>query len=228
MKKFIYLFLILTSVFSYIFFNKEETFILKESIYMEREVIKEKDLTVFNERKSVNEDYIGEIIIEDLINEYVVQTVDNEFYLKHDFYKNEFSQGSIFLDYRNSLDDQNLIIYGHYVYKDETSKFSLLHLLKEEENYEKYKNIKLDLGYEVREYVVSKVYYYDMDSDKLIYFLTNYSNEELNSYLNSVDEVKFYDTGVEISIGDKFLTLQTCVRNRNDLRLIILAKEIEK
>jgi hypothetical protein len=104
----------------------------------------------------------------------------------------------------------------------------LLHLLKEEENYEKYKNIKLDLGYEVREYVVSKVYYYVMDSDKLIYFLTNYSDEDLSSYISSVDEVKFYDTGVEIGTGDKFLTLQTCVRNRNDLRLIILAKEIEK
>lgn len=235
MKKFIYLFFILFCIlvgyFLFINFSREEIIARQASnqVKIKREpiVIEEiVDLTKFNENKAINSDYLGDMKIENLIDEHFVQTIDNEYYLSHDFNKNEFSQGTVFLDYRNSLDDQNIILYGHYVYKDENAMFSPLHLLKEEENYEKYKNIKLDFGNEVKEYVVSKVYYYMMGSETLIYYNTNYSDEDLNKYLSYVDESKFYDTGVEIGKGDRFLTLQTCVRNRDDLRLIIVAKEI--
>ncbi len=193
----------------------------------ETPIVEVKDLTVFNERKAINSDYIGELKIEGLLNEYVVQTVDNEYYLHKNFNKEEYSSGSVYMDYRNTMDDQNLILYGHYVYKDESKIFGPLHLLKEKENYELYKNISIDFGEETRNYVVSKVFYYVMDSKTLIYYLTNYTSEELTNYLNAVKAVEFYDTGVEINDGDKFLTLQTCVRKRDDLRLIIVAKEVE-
>ena len=40
-------------------------------------------------------------------------------------------------------------------------------------------------------------------------------------------EIEFYNTGIEITPVDRFLTLQTCVENRDDLRLIVIAKEVE-
>ena len=51
----------------------------------ETPIVEVKDLTVFNERKAINSDYIGELKIEGLLNEYVVQTVDNEYYLHKNF-----------------------------------------------------------------------------------------------------------------------------------------------
>ena len=99
----------------------------------ETPIVEVKDLTVFNERKAINSDYIGELKIEGLLNEYVVQTVDNEYYLHKNFNKEEYSSGSVYMDYRNTMDDQNLILYGHYVYKDESKIFGPLHLLKEKE-----------------------------------------------------------------------------------------------
>ena len=63
--------------------------------------------------------------------------------------------------------------------------------------------------------------------DKVNKTNNHYTKEELTNYLNAVKAVEFYDTGVEINDGDKFLTLQTCVRKRDDLRLIIVAKEVE-
>ena len=38
----------------------------------------------------------------------------------------------------------------------------------------------------------------------------------------------FIDSGVDFDLNDHLLTLQTCVRNREDLRLIVVSKEIER
>ncbi|MGL4797173.1 MAG: sortase domain-containing protein, partial [Paraclostridium sp.] len=43
----------------------------------------------------------------------VVQSKDNEYYLSKDFYNQDSSSGSIFMDYRNKFDDKNIILYGH-------------------------------------------------------------------------------------------------------------------
>ncbi|NLC96457.1 MAG: class B sortase [Erysipelotrichaceae bacterium] len=186
------------------------------------------DLSYYSENKEINNDYIGDLKIDGLINQKVVHTTDNEFYLNHNFEKEYFSQGSVFMDYRNTLEDQNIILYGHYVYKDETAMFSPLHLLKDINNYEEYKYIFLNLGEEVRKYKISKVYYYIMGSQNLIFYETNYSESEFENYMKYVDKAVFYDTGVQMSNDDSFITLQTCVRNRDDLRLIIIGKRIEE
>lgn len=66
-----------------------------------------------------------------------------------------------------------------------------------------------------------------MGNDNLEYFHTYYEPEQLKEYLSSLDEKEFYDTNVDITSSDNFLALQTCVRDRDDLRLIVIAKEIE-
>ena len=58
--------------------------------------------------------------------------------------------GSIFMDYRNVLSDQNLIIYGHYfstLYDkdvDRVKAFTPLEKLLDESNYKKNSKIKND------------------------------------------------------------------------------------
>lgn len=181
----------------------------------------------FSSYKKINPEYLGELSFDSgLIVEKAVQTTDNEKYLNYAWNLEQSSHGSVYLDYRNKLEDQNLIFYGHYVYADESLIFGPLHELIKQENYEANKNITLRLENEERHYVVTNVYYYEMNSETLKYYHPNYDEEYFETYINAVKEKQFYDTKEELSFDDNWITLQTCVRDRNDLRLIVLAKQI--
>ncbi len=61
-----------------------------------------------------NDDIIAKIEIENTdFSSVVLQAEDNEFYLDHDLSGKPDGMGSTFLDYRNVLTDQKLLIYGH-------------------------------------------------------------------------------------------------------------------
>lgn len=177
--------------------------------------------------REINDDFVGIVRIGNLIEEKVVQSDDNKEYLRLDFEKNYYRKGTVFMDYRNTLDDQNIILYGHYVYYDETSMFSPLHQLKEEENYEANQWIELELENEIRTYQIVAVFYYDLEAVMPQYFHTVYSEDVFAKYLQDIQNAEFYDTGADISSESRLLSLQTCVRNRDDLRLIVLAKQID-
>lgn len=124
------------------------------------------------------------------------------------------------------MSDQNLIIYGHFVYADESLMFGPLTQLKEESAYEANKTITLSLENETREYLITDVFYYVMDSETLQYYYTTYDADYFKTYYAAVKDADFYDTGESLTADDHWLTLQTCVRNRDDLRLIVLAKQV--
>lgn len=187
------------------------------------------ELIDWEKKYEINPEFKGQIKFESqLLKEEVVQGQDNEKYLGLSWDLEETSQGSVFMDYRNKLEDQNIILYGHYVYKDENAMFGPLHQLTEEENYEKNKYIELEIEKERRKYEIAYVYYYEMGNPMMEYFHTNYDKEYFEVYKGKLEEQAFYETGVDIKMEDKLLTLQTCVRNRDDLRLIVVAKEISR
>lgn len=166
------------------------------------------------------------------------------------------AEGTCFLDassaYKKSdlsLEDKNITIYGHYVYPylnpDRSHKFTPLHLLKEKENYEKNKYVDLLLADEVRRYIVSDVFYVNLLYDEeekaylytekeMQYYLPAFESEYLTTYKEAIkNNIKKYETGlssetskIDISTDDQLLTLQTCVENRDDLRLIVICKEV--
>ena len=57
----------------------------------------------------------------------VLQYTDNSYYLNHDFHHHYNTAGWIFMDYRNKLDDQNIVIYGHH--RRDGSMFGSMDLL---------------------------------------------------------------------------------------------------
>lgn len=174
-----------------------------------------------NELKEVNDDFVGILRVSSIIEELVVHSSDNNEYLRLNFEKEYHRYGTIFMDYRNTLDDQNIIMYGHYVYYDEDGMFTELHLLKDQDNYEEHKYIELETIEGIRQYQVAAVFYYDLNADYPQYYQTSYS--DIDGYLEDIAMTQFYDTGIEITNKSKLLTLQTCVRNRDDLRLIVVA-----
>lgn len=194
----------------------------------------------YADKKQINAEYTGRLYFESgLVNEEIAQGESNEKYFALTWDLRNESSGSGFLDYRNKLTDQNLIIYGHFVYADESKMFSPLHQLKEESNYEANKTIFLELENETVEYVVARVFYYTDGDATLRYYYPNYNTNKLdddfkaneeyfNKYLTAIDKKSFYKIDEELTINDRWITLQTCVRNKDKLRLIVVAKEVNR
>ena len=193
----------------------------------------------YNSGKSLNDDFVGYLHFESgLISQPVVQGQTNDTYSRKDWITGEYDlYGSIFMDYENTLSDQNLIIYGHYVYKhlddSGTLKFTPLSQLLEPENYDNNKTIYLLLENEVRKYEIVSVYLCPLSEDymytdeNLQYNLPNYSDDYFGKYKTAVISAQRYVTGVNWNKSDKLLTLQTCVEGREDLREIVIARQID-
>ena len=154
--------------------------------------------------------------------------------------------GSTFMDYRNYLTDDNLIIYGHHFseWNDETrtKAFTPLEKFLDKENYEDNKYVTLVLGDEIRKYEVAVVYNFDATQDIYYsdaqYWRTDYSyddytntvdNDYYQRYIDFIKSVELYDTGVDLTTEDKTVTLQTCISGRvGELFEILVLKEIER
>lgn len=192
----------------------------------------------YAKNKKINPDYIGTLkFASGLIEEAVVQGEDSDTYLRTNWQTGEYDEeGSVFMDSENKLTDQNITIYGHYVYKEYessgTHKFTPLEQLLKEANYEDNKIISLYLDGETRQYQIVAVYLCDLTEElvtpsDLQYYTTNWTKEGFEAYKSAVKENQLYETGVDFSYSDKFLTLQTCVENKPYQREIVLAKEIK-
>ena len=153
--------------------------------------------------------------------------------------------GSTFMDYRNELSDQNLIVYGHHfsVWNDEEriKAFTPLEKLLEKENYAENRFVDLALGNEVRRYEIAAVYQFDATKEEhftdLQYWRTNYNYDDYHdnaydseyyaNYIKAVKKAQLYDTGVSWTTDDKTLTLQTCIGGHaGELFEIIVLKQI--
>ncbi|MBR4461438.1 MAG: class B sortase [Erysipelotrichaceae bacterium] len=148
--------------------------------------------------------------------------------------------GSVFMDYRNEPDDQNLIIYGHHYARDwdptGSKQFTPLDVLLDEENYQDNKMLKLYLENEVRSYVVTNIFIIDIYNEKQLQILRNdmavdfYNREDpdfFESYIPYIDSISKYDTKEPLKKDDRLLTLVTCIQHQPQYRQIILCKEVK-
>ena len=138
--------------------------------------------------------------------------------------------GSVFMDYRNALDDQNVVIYGHHFSvgggndPERIKAFTPLEQLLEEANYKGNERLDMILDNETRKYELVCVYQFDINDDfyydNCQYWRTQYDyddysdvveNDYYQTYIDSIKKVQLYDTGVELTTNDKTLTLQTCI-----------------
>ena len=102
----------------------------------------------YDTNKAINAEFTGFIRFESgIIDEPFVLPKDDDIIEAYGKYlrtawdtMSEDPEGTVFMDPYNTLDDQNLVLYGHYVYPSYepsmTHMFTPLHLLKDEKNYE--------------------------------------------------------------------------------------------
>lgn len=178
----------------------------------------------FKELLDINKDIVGWIKIPGTKIDYpVVQADNNQFYLNHDINKEVSSHGSIFMDYRNSHDEElNTVIYGHNM-KD-GSMFAGLSQYKKSDFYEKNPYIEYDSLGQSMKWQIFSVYIYEPNDD---YFKVYFNDsKEYAEYLDKIILKSIYNTGVDVRSEDKILTLMTCSYESKDLRLVIHAKII--
>ena len=106
----------------------------------------------------------------------------------------EFMDGSNILDENNLPVDQNIIIYGHFVYRDHNLKFGPLHTFEDASTYDTYDTFTLTMNHEQRTYVVTDAFFYDKNdfngSREESPFATNYTKEQLEEIVRIALEMR--------------------------------------
>lgn len=179
-----------------------------------------------------NPDMIGWIYIPGTDKNYPVMYTpdDPEYYLHRNFEKEYSFSGTPFVDGRNQLTDNQIIVYGHRM-----SNGSMFHDLlnyEDESWFQQYPTFRFDSITEKREYQIiavvrSKIYSDEEDVFKYYDYAGNLSQEEFDYYVSMVKSMSMYDTGVTATYGDHLVTLSTCDYYTEDGRLAIVGKLVE-
>jgi len=178
-----------------------------------REYIDKSDNKIDPRIKSINKDIIGWLIVDNTNIDYpIVQTSNNDYYLNHNLDKEYSSAGWIFMDSRNSLDDQNLIIYGHHR-RDGSMFGSIDNLLKNTKD----GKITLIVDNETINYSIFSIYKADTKYD---YRETNYNN--FDKKILEFKEKSLYNFDVDLNNKAQIITLSTC-DNDNIKRIVVQA-----
>ena len=192
----------------------------------------------FTQLLKANPDTIGWINVPNTIIDFVVvkpqDGVDSEYYLHRDFYGNYSKYGTVFMDYRSSLDSKNLIIHGHHMH--DGRMFADLAKYVERGN-----------GYGIDFYRQTPVFtfntIYEKSKWKIIAFFKTNTLESQGVPFNYLrgDFVSDYDfldfvynlrvrslvnCPVDINENDTILTLSTCSYDFEDFRTVVVARKV--
>ena len=196
---------------------------------------------------TLNEDSAGWIKIDGTVIDYpVMQTPEDEqYYLNRDFDGKYSAYGCIIADTDSVIGTgtraedytdgtrpgTNIILHGHNM-KNGTMFGSLDNY--RDKSYEKsHSKIKFSSLYEDREYEICAVFlsqvYKKSQTDVFKYYqFFNAENEdEFNDFYDNIKKLSMYDTGVDASYGDEFITLSVCAYHVENGRLVVVGKRIK-
>ena len=176
----------------------------------------------FTKLAEINPEIVGWIRFEkpEVINYPIVQGKDNEKYLTSTFEGTENGAGCIYMDAENSGDfsDRNTFIYGHY--KKNGHMFGSLGKYKDAEYFAKhpYFEIYTSNG-EKNTYQIFAVTVVDSSSDS--YKKVYVNDEEYKNYIQMIQKLSLYETGVKVKEDSYIVSLSTCTNVRIEERLVI-------
>lgn len=164
-----------------------------------------------------NTDVIGVISIPGTdINYPVLKGENNDFYLNHDVNKKKNSVGSVFMDYRNNILDNQINIYAHSSNLYNAPFNDLLNYLKKDTfvNYKKITFKTLDKTYN---YLIFACL---ITSDNT-HMKLGLSNEEYMRQLDYFKNNSLYTVNLELKENTKIIVLQTCLLEDNSYLLVV-------
>lgn len=177
--------------------------------------------------KDINEDVIGIIRIDDEIVQPIVQGENNEEYVRKNIYGDYHDSGTVYLDYRNNIDDKNLVIYGHTHLFIDGSMFSNLNNYLDEDYYNAHKTVEIEFEDEIRKYEIFSVYIWN-ENDGADFMTVDFSENSIYDYdvhLETMVKNSIYDNpNINIDSIDQIVTLVTCYKQDISKKIIIVAK----
>ena len=244
------IFMIVGSVFSYILYNNYQSEKKVEEIREEIDEImkdaddsepvpepvvpdsdgeapvvvpEEKMIESYEKLLSINSDTVGWLTVPGTKIDYpIVQTSDNSYYLQRNFKRQKDYNGWVFMDYRNDPKnlDTNTIIYAHNRYYSGVMFGTLGNVTKKNwYNNPDLHYITFNTMHKKMTWLVFSVYSINVTSD---YLYTNFNtNEEYQKFLTMITNRSMYYFGVPVNVGNKILTLSTCLDNNK--RLVVHA-----
>lgn len=182
----------------------------------------------FDKLKEINTDIVGYIEVDNTNISYpVVKSSDNSYYLNHSYKKEKNNIGSIFLDYRNDLDNlsKNNIIYGHG--RLDNTMFGSLNNLLDSSNLDSKESyyITLSTPNSIMTFKIFSVYTIPKEG----YYIKTYfsSNKYFKEFLETIMKRSIYNFNTDVNTNDKILTLSTCKDNFGK-RVVVHAKLLKK
>lgn len=171
-----------------------------------------------------NSDCIGWISIENTAVDYpVMHTPDwPQKYLRMNFYQQYSDSGVPFLDYRCTLDSDNLIIFGHNMRNG--TMFSALKDYLNEGHLASHPTILFETKDGAHEFTIFAIACVDK-LDSWYSFINAESEDAFNEAVQRIIQIAYYTNGDAPKYGDRLLTLSTCYGSTRSSRLIIIAKE---
>lgn len=209
--------------------SKEQYHQLEEIVNQQAEA---KELTAYEKYKEIyqqNNDFIGWIYIPDTALSYPVMHTPKipEYYLRRDFNGKYSIAGVPFMDHKCTVDQSDItIIYGHNMMNG--TMFSIIEDYMKQSYWQEHRYIGFDTmnGYGIYEVAIcAKV---DLQEDQFNYIesVDFASQEEFDFYIAQFMELSRFDTGVQLSYGDKLLLISTCETNYEDGRCVVIAKKV--
>lgn len=173
--------------------------------------------------KSKNPDFKFWLKVDNTNIDYpVVQSKDNTYYLNKDFYDQDSNSGSIFMDYRDNPNSQNIILYGHNM-RNKTMFNNLLEF-KDQDFFNQ--NNKIRVIKDGKEYIYEVFSAYTID-EGYDYLIPNFSNSEsFKQYIKDIKEKSLFKSNLDVNTNDKIITLSTCSYEFDDARTVVHAKLI--
>ena len=173
---------------------------------------------------SRNSDCIGWLSIENTAVDYpVMHTPDwPQKYLRRNFYQQYSDSGVPFLDYRCTLDSDNLIIFGHNMRNG--TMFSALKDYLNDGHPASHPTILLETEDGAHEFKIFAVVSVDK-LDTWYNFIHAETEDDFNDAIQRIIQNAHYTDGDIPEYGDRLLTLSTCYGSTRSSRLIIIARE---
>ena len=173
--------------------------------------------------KEINPDIVAWIYIADTKISYpLLQCDNNDKYLKQTYNNIKSDFGSIFIDFRNSVDmsDRNSIIYGHNTKNG--SMFGSLKKYKDANYFKQHPKISIIYAEKTYEYEIFSVYTTLVSGPA---YVNNFNNDdEFKSFISATRGLSVIDTGITPNIQDKIITLSTCTSRSPDERFVVHAR----
>lgn len=166
------------------------------------------------------------IKLENTVLDYpIMRWTNNSYFLHHLPDGTGHRNGSIFLDYRNAVDfsDKDTLIYGH---ESKTGDmFGILKSYRRQSFYEE--NPVIYIFTPEKDYELILVAGYLVDSGVESPPLKFKDDADFMEHVAVIKQRSFFRSDVEVSAGDRLVSLCTCAYDYTNARLVIVGKLVE-